>query len=552
MYTKTLSVIFIHFLLLPSAPLFAQIGDCQPSQSLAILQAGNLQAKIYNNGALFWNGGQNLYEVPKGGGVNAIFASSFMIAGLVDNQLRAAASDYGPYEFWPGPLDAEGRPPEDCSQYDRIWEIRTEDFVLLETQDVTSPNMRNWPWELGAPVIDGDGNPNNYNLEGGDRPELLGDQTLWWIMNDRGNVHNRFELQPLGVEVHVSAYAFNQSGPGGEISFYRYRIINKNTMPLTEAYVAMWADTDLGNVNDDYIGSDSLLNLGYTYNADPIDENGYEDKPPALGYTFLLTPDATQDERDNDRDGEVDEPGESTGMYAAMTYNGGGGLQGDPADGNDLYNFMRGLWKDGSPITEGGTGLGVTDIPTRYMYSGDPVTRSYWSEFKPRLNDQPPLPPSDRRFIISGGPFVLPPGESTDVLVAIAATQGRNHLQSVSKLKGIVTNLQRSPQSFLVSGYDAGENETQVPVQNVLGFDQNFPNPFTSTTTIRYSIPQQMQVRLTVFDMLGREVNVLTEGIQEAGIYSLDFDGSNLPAGIYYTRFEADHLSFTKKMVRVP
>ena len=308
----------------------AQVSSCEEGQSVAILDAGNVRASIYNQGQLFWKRGRNVYEVPKESGLHSMFASSFVIAGQINGELRAAASTYGPYEFWPGPLDADGNPPADCSEYDHIWEIRDDDFALFDKEGRFSENMRNWPWQLGAPVIDGDGTLDNYNLEGGDRPELLGNQTLWWIMNDRGNEHLWSETEPIGLEVHATVYAFEHPASGGDITFYRYRVINKNTAPIIDTYAGMWLDPDLGSVVDDYVGSDSLLHLGYTYNGDPFDEGNYEHTPPAIGYTFLLTPEAQIDEIDNDHDGDTDEPGETTGMYAATYFEWRGRLPGRP------------------------------------------------------------------------------------------------------------------------------------------------------------------------------------------------------------------------------
>ena len=172
--------ILLIFLLLPHAAT-AQTGTCEPALGEAYLDAGNVRARILNNGGLFWRGTPHVYEVPKGGGSNAIFAAGIWVGGMINDSLRVAASRYGPWEFWAGPLDALGNPPTDCKPYDQIWEIRTEDIQAFIDGKGISGNMKNWPWQLGAPVVDGDGNPNNYNLEGGDLPELLGDQRLWWL-----------------------------------------------------------------------------------------------------------------------------------------------------------------------------------------------------------------------------------------------------------------------------------------------------------------------------------------------------------------------------------
>ena len=362
------------------------------------------------------------------------------------------------------------------------------------------------------------------------------------------------------MEVHASAFAFEHFS-AEDITFYRYRIFNKNTKPLTNAFLGIFADTDLGNASDDYFGSDSLLHLGYSYNALPVDEHGYEEFPPAIGYTFLITPEAPIDMYDNDRDGEVDEPGEQTGMYSAGNLDGGAGFWGEPSNGDEMYNILRGIWTNGQPFVEGGTGYfyapnwpaDLSVRPTRFIYSGDPRTQSYWTEFQRYPTSTTPNPPADLRLAVSAGPFNVRSGEHTEFLVALVLAHGSDYLDSVRKLKAIVRNIQTSSESYLVSGYQPEfEGPTFSNQQFVLAFGQNFPNPFSGRTTIRYSIPKSMHVRLSVFDILGKEVDVLIEATQEAGVYTRWFDGSHLPAGIYYARLEVDHLTFTKKMVRIP
>jgi len=529
----------------------AQVGACEEGTAQAILETGNIRARMYNNGPLFWKpGNQPLYEAPKGGRVQAMFASTMMIGGLINGELHMSASTYGPYEFWPGPLDADGNPPADCNQYDHIWEINNNDFVQFESDGTFSSNMLSWPWQLGAPVVDGDGNPDNYNLEGGDRPELLGHQTLWWVMNDRGNEHLWSEIDPIGIEVRASTYAFNFVSEIADITFYRYTLLNKNTKPLTNAFLGMWADPDLGNASDDYFGSDSLLHLGYIYNGDDLDENAYKDQPPAIGYTFLKTPEADIDLIDNDHDGQIDESNELAGMHAAIEYSGGGGPFNDPFDGIGIYNNMQGLWLDGVPYTYGGFGRNYSNSITRFLFTGDPLTQSFWTPFRFTPDAESPLSPTDKRIMMSSGPFTLPPGESEEFLIALVWAQGVNHLDSVRKLKNIVANLQLTPGRYLTTGYQPGLLEVSPESAFVLGFDQNFPNPFNRNTTLRYSLPKTMQVRLAVYDLLGREISILTQGSKEAGIYTEEFNGANLPAGIYFARLQLDHLQFSKMMIR--
>lgn len=80
----------------------------------------------------------------------------------------------------------------------------------------------------------------------------------------------------------------------------------------------------------------------------------------------------------------------------------------------------------------------------------------------------------------------------------------------------------------------------QVAPPTEFSLDQNYPNPFNPTTTIQYRLPAQMQVTVTVFDVLGREVAVLADGLQEAGTQTLSWDASRLASGLYFYRVVAE------------
>jgi hypothetical protein len=79
--------------------------------------------------------------------------------------------------------------------------------------------------------------------------------------------------------------------------------------------------------------------------------------------------------------------------------------------------------------------------------------------------------------------------------------------------------------------------------------DQNFPNPFNPTTTIRYQIPAAERVRLVLYDLLGREIAVLVDGNQSEGPKSVTFDATNLPSGVYFYRLQAGKFVETRKML---
>ena len=80
---------------------------------------------------------------------------------------------------------------------------------------------------------------------------------------------------------------------------------------------------------------------------------------------------------------------------------------------------------------------------------------------------------------------------------------------------------------------------------------QNYPNPFNPSTVINFSLPQDAQVRLTVYDMLGREVAVMVNELRSAGTYSIAVDGRSMASGIYVYRLEAGNRTFTRKMTLI-
>ncbi len=100
---------------------------------------------------------------------------------------------------------------------------------------------------------------------------------------------------------------------------------------------------------------------------------------------------------------------------------------------------------------------------------------------------------------------------------------------------------------------------TQPPVVSVreegapatFSLEQNYPNPFNPTTNIGFSIHVPGFTSLKVFDVLGREVATLVDGIQDSGFKSVQFDGSNLPSGVYFYRLMSGSFVQTKKMALI-
>lgn len=81
-----------------------------------------------------------------------------------------------------------------------------------------------------------------------------------------------------------------------------------------------------------------------------------------------------------------------------------------------------------------------------------------------------------------------------------------------------------------------------------LFLEQNYPNPFNPSTMIRYGLPAQTNVRLSIHSLLGNQVKVVFEATQDPGIYTYDFSAQDLPSGMYFYRLQTDVGTLTRRM----
>jgi len=80
---------------------------------------------------------------------------------------------------------------------------------------------------------------------------------------------------------------------------------------------------------------------------------------------------------------------------------------------------------------------------------------------------------------------------------------------------------------------------------------QNYPNPFNPTTKIEFDLPKQSKVTLKIFNLLGQEIADLMNKNLAAGKYSVDFNASNLPSGIYFYKLTTEQNIYTRKMLLI-
>ncbi|UCE04903.1 MAG: hypothetical protein JSW07_14940, partial [bacterium] len=424
-----IAILVIALVLLANPIVFAKAKNTIKSQSLA-KPAEVVDEQFDGNTIACWMQNQGMIvshkvtgssgmEWPKGSAKTIDYASGLWLLGKTpDGEIRSASSEYST-EFLPGVILADGTPDDpDKSEY-RIYKINSDGTGDWDV----------WPYDQGAPyVLDDQGNKT---------PKLIGDQTLFWVMNDAAiSEHaNVFNTLPMGVEQQISVFGYNTADPLGNIMFVQWKVINKSNTDYDSCIVAVWDDPDLGDASDDLVGCDTTLGMGYCYNGSPVDAT-YGTTPPALGFDFFQGP-------------MVD------GVPLPMTsfvyyYNGAPDPFGDPEDENQAYNFMSGYASDGSNfIDDAGN-------PGKFVFSGDPVTQSGWLDSAP----------ADRRFLMSSGPFTLAAGDTQVIVGAKIIAPGVDNLSAVDALRFF--------DSFAQTAFDNNFEMPQppAPVVEVVNLDR--------------------------------------------------------------------------------
>ncbi len=152
---------------------------------------------------------------------------------------------------------------------------------------------------------------------------------------------------------------------------------------------------------------------------------------------------------------------------------------------------------------------------------------------------------TDISMVSGSGPYTLAPGDSCEVAFALLAGNTTQEVLDASKhAQDLWVQITKVPSSV----------ERPDPAGFTLA--QNYPNPFGAAaggadarTSLRFTLPQRAPVRIEVADMLGRVVALLADGTRDAGTYTVAFDGSRLPAGVYIARLTSGNAVLLRKMV---
>ena len=481
-------------------------SDCAPATMSYDLAINNVRARLLNGGDMWWDLSIGQYVVPAVDpalgvpGVSSLYAGAVWLGGFDDaGNLKIAAQTYRKQgnqfvdDFWPGPLSSVGTTGADtCLNWDRFFIVKgvnirnhirayeeaVEQGVPMDCASIPE-DLRKYP-ARGNPYWSeyytfdlpndnqGLGAFHDLNENGmyepceGDYPaiEIKGcptesnfpDEIVFWVYNDAGNSHKNTNGRPIRMEVQVQAFAYTTNDQINDMTFYRYKLINRAVTPIDSTFFGMWVDPDLGCSEDDFVGCDTSRSLMYVYNQDELDGNSgcecttgsttYCDEVPILGIdyfrgplkperltdTFLLT-ELPLDKQDypviydtlgfiGDTQIILDVDYRLELGMSSFTYH----LRGDagswptgmhdPQTDIEFYRYLSGSWRDGTPYTFGGSGYNLGGSQNiDYAFTGDPPATNDWSMCSASLGRMDP------RTVQATGPFRLDPGAINELII---------------------------------------------------------------------------------------------------------------------------------------
>jgi hypothetical protein len=433
---------------------------------------------------------------------NIIFQDGLIWGGLVRDgqapEIRVGGQTYGVGTV-AGRILSPGVADDPTAPDVRIWRIRkdyaTADLTLdaqelgLDVATVLSQyetDWREWPWEKGASwtgldnlqdggylgadgvtilgggngvldrgedsnsngILDAGEDANGNGVLDGEFPGIAGaDQVVWTVANDLDSttIISLYGSPPIGLEMQLTLWGYNASGPLSNVIFKRCRLIYKGTAVtpmnavIDSMYVCQWSDPDVGNFGDDLVGCDTTLSLGYAYNASPMDDaySTFGLLPPAAGYDLLQGP-IVPSSGDVANFDFQQRPGFRNLPMTTFTFFGPPQTDSDPTRGANYngtlqwWNLLRGFRP--RPEYPPDPWLDPNGNRTYFRVPGDPVTGTGWIDSNP----------GERRLLLASGPFTMALGDTQEVVIALVAGLGESNLLSINELK----NIDRSTQAL--------------------------------------------------------------------------------------------------------
>ena len=535
--------------------------NCPTSTAVTELNTNNVRALLQCSGDFWWDGSDAGYFFPNDdtpmNGPAAIFAGGLWMGGLdPGGNLKLAAAGYGrangQMDYWPGPLNETGTiTNNDCANYDRFWQVNGAE-IDAHRADWADNGQIDDPVPNSILGWAGRGNPHFQNINGfelpvspqplapfrdinsngiydpmnGDYPDINNaDQGIWWVFNDAGGIHLESNGAALQFEIQVLAYAYASNEAAiNNTTFYDFKFINRAVESIDSTYIGLWADPDLGCYTDDLFGSDPANNLAYVYNEDAVDGNPncqcdfgiatYCEEVPMLAIKVMEGTKRIEQ-------GQLVDNGLAHFMYYLNSDVGSppAGMTA-PSIAPEFYNFLTGSWRDGTPLTYGGSGYTLGSPPfVNHAFSDAPNNPNGWSMCSENL------PAGDRRMILSSGPFSLSPGGVNSMTIAVLMVPDVPHpcpdlaplqeaCQALDNFYNTITNTDEPGQPGTSSSF------------------MLFPNPMQHSTRLELRKSDQQISKVELYAANGQ----LARAYEQINATFLNLERENLNGGLYFLR----------------
>ncbi len=227
------------------------------------------------------------------------------------------------------------------------------------------------------------------------------------------------------------------------------------------------------------------------------------------------------------------------------------------AEASDWLNsFVNSISADGLTIT--GTAYPISGGPIAYVLKfSDPLPVELTSFAASFNNNQVVLNWSTSTELNNQG-FVVERKTENSVWSSIGFAAGYNTTTETHNYQFIDNEISSNKYYYRLKQTDfdgtfeySNVVEIDINTINEFSLNQNYPNPFNPSTKISFTIAQNSNVKLSVFNMLGEKLAELLNEVKSAGTYDINFDGNGLSSGMYLYRLEADGFISTKKMTLI-
>lgn len=312
----------------------------------------------------------------------------------------------------------------------------------------------------------------------------------FWYTDDQPSATQIYpQHKPLNLHVRQESYAWRHPR-FDDIVAVHYRITNAGDESLADVCAGIFMDPDVGRRDEPA-----------SYEDDNVGRNTLPDGGTDLVYAW-------------DADGDQ---GRTTSYFGVLLLRAAGG--GSERHAWDTFAHFAGS--------------------ASFRQRGDPTNDfERYELMSSRVIQRGSQVPRDYRALMSAGPFEsLAPGETLDFIVAFVAGEG---------LDGLLANVAEARTLYANDWYT--HRPAGPPAGRIHLADGN-PNPFNPTTQIAFTIPEAARVRLAVYDVRGRLVETLADGVQPVGTHDVQWNAAGVASGVYFCHLEALGERLTRRIV---